>query len=110
MFALRCTKRLLDYLDIRPEPAPPAPTTALGDWYATLAPLEFAGNLIVFVNERSFLTVAIPLQPDMNITNLPALFYARVINLFHMIGVPEADQLRELTEMEGVHFSRVIPY
>ena len=34
MFTLRCTKKLLTRLRVKPEPRPPASTPKLGDWYA----------------------------------------------------------------------------
>jgi len=106
MFNLRCTKRLLDFLGVKPEPSPPAPTTILGDWYANLAPLQSAGDMVIFANERSLLTVALPLSRDMGLHNIPALFLARVVNLFHMLEIPEADRERELRHMEEVRFAK----
>jgi hypothetical protein len=34
MFTLRCTKKLLDRMRVKPDPLPPPSTTKLGDWYA----------------------------------------------------------------------------
>ena len=52
MITLRCTKKLLMYLEIDPIDEPSSSTGRLGDWYANLVP-TYAGDLIMFVNEKN---------------------------------------------------------
>jgi hypothetical protein len=79
-------------LEIIPLETPEPPTGALGDWYANLIP-TYAGDLIMFVNERSLLTVAVPVR---DIENLIPLFRVRVENLLLMIGVEQEVIDREI--------------
>jgi len=81
---------------------PEPPTGALGDWYANLVP-TFAGDLIIIVNELSLVTVAIPVWES---ENLIPLFYARVENLFWMIGVPQNVIEREINHLNPVQFAK----
>jgi hypothetical protein len=62
MFTVRATKKLLARLKVEPTGDDLEPTTRLGDWYANLlfAP---GGQLVLFVNERSLLSVLIPAKP-----------------------------------------------
>ena len=59
MITLRCTHKLRKHLEISPVAQTVPPTAALGDWYANLIP-TVAGDLIIFVSEKSLLTVALP--------------------------------------------------
>jgi hypothetical protein len=89
-------------LEIIPLEEPEPPTGALGDWYANLIP-TYAGDLIMFVNERSLLTVAVPVR---DIENLIPLFRVRVENLLLMIGVEQEVIDREISHLEPVQFAR----
>lgn len=98
MITWRCTKKLMQYLDIKPN-ANLEPTSAkLGDWYANLVP-TMSGDLILFVNEKSLLTLAIPVWEA---ANLVPLFSLRFINLAGMIGIPP-----EAAAEEFFHFDRI---
>ncbi len=71
MYTLRCTRRLLDRLSVRPAAAPPEPTTRLGNWYANLLPLE-VGEYLLCVSEKTLLPVALPIEAVTNLgTELP---------------------------------------
>ena len=61
MYSLHCTKKLLDR--IKPPIVAPvaAPTTALGNWYATA--LFWKPQLALLVNQRTLLPVLMPLAP-----------------------------------------------
>ena len=60
MFALRCTRKLLDLIPgIVEEPA--ASTTLLGDWTANI--LFSRPQVILLVSEKSLLPVVIPAAP-----------------------------------------------
>jgi hypothetical protein len=77
MVTLRCTKKLCKYLDVNPANNIELPTTEFGDWYGNLVPTS-SGDLILFISERSLLTVAIPVWES---DNLVPLFRLRVANL-----------------------------
>jgi hypothetical protein len=83
MITLRCTQKLQRFLGIVPVNILELTTATLGDWYANLVP-TVSGDLIVFVNEKSLLTVAIPIEES---NNLIPLFRLRVANLLGMIGI-----------------------
>jgi hypothetical protein len=102
MVTLRCTRKLLKYLNIVPDETPEPSTGALGDWYANLVP-TVAGDLIIFVNERSLLAVAVP---EWEVENLVPLFRARVANLLGMIGVSVEVAGRELSHLDPVRFGK----
>lgn len=62
-----------------------------------------AGELVIFVNERTLLSVAIPVQlADRLFTEFPE----RVHNLLRTIGVSIDVALRECTELETVVLAR----
>jgi hypothetical protein len=102
MITLRCTSRLQKYLDIVPATKMKATTAVLGDWYANLIP-TVSGDLIVFVNEKTLLSVAIPVWEA---NNLIPLFHLRVTNLLGMIGIPHNKILREIRHYDQIQFSK----
>ena len=102
MVTIRCTRKLYKYLEIIPLEAPEPPTGALGDWYANLIP-TYAGDLIIFVNERSLVTVAMPVW---EFENIIPLFRDRVENLLMMIGIEQEIIDREISHLEPVQFAR----
>ena len=61
MITLRCTRKLLKLLGGFTTEEHLAPTSSLGDWYANIIP-TVAGELIVFVNEQTLLSVALPIE------------------------------------------------
>ncbi len=61
VYSVHATKKLLDRIK-EPVEAPVAePTTKLGNWYAK--PLFWKPQFALFVNERTFLPVLVPLAP-----------------------------------------------
>lgn len=77
------------------------PTTSkLGDWYANLVP-TYAGDLIVFVNEKTLLSVAIPIRES---DHLLLLFRLRVGNLLGMIGIQSKAIDHELHHYSQIQF------
>ena len=102
MITFRCTKKLRKYLGIVPIDNAPPPTAALGDWYANLIP-TYAGDLILFISEKSLLTVAIPIWES---DYLVPLFRIRVANLLWMIGIPQKIIVRETNHFDQVQFSK----
>lgn len=102
MITLKCTRKLLKLLDVVPTEEPPSPTSALGDWYANVIPTA-AGELVVFANERTLLSVALPIEM---IDTLAPAFAARVYNLLMLIDVAEEIALREIAELRQVEFAK----
>ena len=102
MVTLRCTRKLCKFLEIVPVEMPEPPTGALGDWYANLVP-TYAGDIIIFVNERSLVTVAVPVWES---GNLIPIFRARVEYLLMMIGVPQKIIDTEISHLDPVQFAR----
>ena len=61
MYALHCTKKLLDRVRVPAMSAAQPPTTVLGNWYATA--LFWKPQVALFVNERTLLPMLMPLAP-----------------------------------------------
>lgn len=102
MITFRCTKKLRKYLGIVPTDNAQPPTAALGDWYANLIP-TYAGDLILFVSEKSLLTVAIPSWVSDRIV---PFFRIRVANVLWMIGIPRKIIAREIDHFDQVQFGK----
>ncbi|MBN1815231.1 MAG: hypothetical protein JXA14_25585 [Anaerolineae bacterium] len=102
MVTLKCTRKLLKLLGGVTTEEPPSPTSALGDWYANVIPTA-AGELIVFANERTLLSVALPIEV---IDTLVSAFAARVYNLLVQINVAEKIALHENAELRQVEFAK----
>jgi len=102
MVTLRCTRRLLRHLKVQPVEEPVPASGRLGDWYANLIFTE-AGDLIIFANERSLLSVAIPVWEA---ENLVEVFRLRVANLLAMIGVSPHSIIEETNHLANVEFAR----
>ncbi|MFH1446720.1 MAG: hypothetical protein ABIG43_04825 [Chloroflexota bacterium] len=98
MITVRCTRKLYTYLELKPCEVLEETTSTLGDWYANLISTE-AGDLIMFVNERSLVTVAVPV---MYRQDLMIHFRTRVVNLLNNIDIPMRVILKE-----SMHFSYV---
>jgi hypothetical protein len=98
MFRLRCTRKLLQRIKDEPLEGSVPTTTALGDWYANVIPMPF-GELLLFLNERSLLTAAIPGEDVKFI--LPQL-RQRVDNLLKRFNVPNRLVIAEIRNMGNV--------
>lgn len=61
VYTVRATKKLLDRLKVQPSPTAVDASTALGDWYATA--IFWKPQVALFVNERTYLPVVVPLAP-----------------------------------------------
>jgi hypothetical protein len=104
MITLRCTQKLQRFLGIVPANILELTTATLGDWYANLVP-TFSGDLIVFVNEKSLLTVAIPIWES---SNLVPLFRLRVANLLGMLGINYEEIENEISHFNQVQFGKTV--
>ncbi len=102
MITLRCTQKLRTYLGVIPVTTPEPTTATLGDWYGNLIP-TLSGDLIIFVDEKTLLTIAIPVWES---KNLVPLFCNRVANMLGMIGVHPKDVAAELSHYDQVQYSK----
>ena len=102
MITLRCTQKLRKYLGVIPVNNPEPPTAKLGDWYGNLVP-TLSGDLLLFVNEKTLLTIAIPVWES---DNLVPLFRIRVDNLLGMIGVHPKDIATEISHFDQVQYGK----
>jgi len=102
LITLRCTRKLLKFLAITPVNEPIPSTGELGDWYANLVPTD-ASDLIVFVSEKSLVTVAIPAREA---ENLVSKFRARVENLLAMLGVSKESIRSEISHYQQIQFAK----
>ena len=102
MYAIRCTKKLLDRGVPMPLAPESPPTTILGDWYASIV---FAKpmHVVVCVSERTLLPVLVTAK---DIKSLPARLSAAVKNMLLAIGVPTEDIEAECFEMNKGYFAK----
>jgi hypothetical protein len=102
VLTLRCTARLLDRLKTRPEAAPAASTTRLGDWYANLLHIGRI-QLVLAVSERTLLPVLIPASPA---SSLVPRLRVGVVEVLRAIGVPEEGIREEEDAMSDDAFAK----
>jgi hypothetical protein len=76
------------------------PTTALGDWYATLVHSR-PHQLVLCLNERSLLAVLVPASPG---KSLGARFSEAVMALLHRLGIRSTSLDAETEAMFEVRF------
>ena len=97
MFSLRCTRKLLGKLKVKPDLSPPAPTTRLGDWYASTFNVGW-NRLVLCTSERTLLPVLVPIAgPD-----LPGKLEMALGEMLKSIGVPATladEELRQMSEL-----------
>ena len=92
----------MNFLAVTPVSEPMPSSGRLGDWYANLVPTD-ASDLIVFVNEKSLVTVAIPAWEA---ENLASQFRVRVQNLLALLGVSIESIRSEISHYQQVQFAR----
>jgi hypothetical protein len=106
MFAVRCTRKLLNRGAPAVLDAPTAPTTVLGDWYANII-FTRPEHLVVCLSERTLLPVVVPAK---DVKKLPGRIAAAARVMLLEIGVPPEAVSAEVQEMEcgylGVTASR----
>src|ERR1700682_4742737 len=99
MVTLRCTRKLLKRLRVRPSGHTPAPSSPLGDWYATLLSVGHT-RLIMCVSEVSLLPAFVRSQSGVGLT---ARFQEAVVAVLAKLGIAKA---RVATEKQ--HLAEVI--
>ena len=102
MFSFRCTRRLINKLQVSVVIDPPQPNTRLGDWYGNVL---FSGyhRLIILVSEQSLLPVIMPLRERKQL--LPS-FCSRLSELLFHLDVSEKAVSLELANMEQALIAR----
>lgn len=101
MYSLHCTKKLLDRIKPSIATTVPAPTTVLGNWYATA--LFWKPQLALLVNECTLLPVLMPLAPA---STLAARFPAQLAEVLSRHELDQRFIKREVAEMTEVAFSK----
>lgn len=101
MFTLRCTRKLLARIRQPVAPAPPPPTTRLGDWYANIL-FTPGGHLVLCVGERTLLPVVVPAR---EMATLVPRFRSAVAEVLRAMAIPQRDVDAEEREMAAVVFA-----
>lgn len=98
MVTVRCTTKLLKWLDAEVSPEPTTPTNRLGDWYANLL-FTKRRRLIICISERALLPVFVEARDS---SFFRARFQERVRSVLRSMGVgsdalhSEAPQIAEI--------------
>lgn len=101
MYALHCTKKLLDRIKEPIATSALTPTTELGNWYATT--LFWKPQLALFVNERTLFPVLAPLAPAATVAQrFPSLLAA----VLAAHGIDQTFIVREVAAMAEVGFAK----
>ena len=95
MFAVRCTRKLLDRGAPRLLTKPVPPTTVLGDWYANIV-VTRPEHLVVCISERTLLPVIVTAK---DVKQLPERLATAVKTMLAAVGVSEEDVAAEGLEM-----------
>jgi hypothetical protein len=101
MYTLHCTAKLRERLKRPLSDAMHLPSTALGDWYATV--LFWKPQLALLVNERTLLPVLLPLAPA---ANLPERVAPAVAQLLRMHGIGQDFVEREVAAMDEIRIAK----
>jgi hypothetical protein len=104
MVTLRCTKKLLHQLRTVPSPKPRPPTTALGDWYATLVHTR-PHPLVLCVSEQSLLSVILPAR---ELGMLASRFQKAVREHLLVLGTSLQDVEREAAAMRQIELGATV--
>ena len=104
MVTLRCTKKLLRQLRTSPSSEPHQPTTALGDWYATLVGTR-PHPLVLCVSEQSLLSVILPVR---DLGTFASRFQKAVREHLVVLGASLHDVERESAEMHQIELGPTV--
>ena len=106
MIVLRCTKQMFKLLNQSPsaEREETIGDNILGEWYAKPV-ATWAGDLIIFVNARTLLTVGVPTSQT---NQWHPLFVARVYNLLRMLNIPEAGIASEIAAYNKIYLAKTV--
>jgi hypothetical protein len=96
MFAVRCTRKLLNRGAPSVLESSVAPTTLLGDWYANIL-FSRPEHLVLCLSEKTLLPVIVPAK---DIKRLPQRVTEAVCQVLRAYGIPEAQVEAEAIEMQ----------
>lgn len=96
MFVLRCTQKLLDRLNSKPDPEPAPPDTVLGDWYANLIRVGRI-QVVLAVSERSLLPVVVPARDGRSLVQRLSESLGLMLSA---VGVPPDEAIAERGAMQ----------
>lgn len=102
MYTLRCTAKLLARLGPLTEAAREEPTTALGDWYATLVHAPRM-QVVLLVSERTLMPLVVPAREARTLVKRVPLALARALA---ELGVASPAIEREVEAMAGPHIGK----
>ncbi len=100
MFVVHGTKKFLERAK-RPVGDPGDPTTALGNWYATV--VFWKPQAAVFVNERTLMPIVVPLAPAASVTDR---FPGHVSAVFTALGLDPSFIESEIAEMSDCRLAK----
>jgi len=102
MYALHCTKKLLDRIKVSPDASLSLPpSTTLGNWYATA--LFWKPQVALLVNERTLLPVLMPMAPA---STLAARFPTELAAILRAHGASQAFVAGEVASMSEVSVAK----
>jgi hypothetical protein len=101
MYALRCTRKLLDRAAVQVQQTSDSPTTVLGDWYANILFCR-PHHLVLCLSERTLLPV-VALAKDL--PALPRRLQSGLHEVLASLGIPEIAITAELDQMESMCFA-----
>lgn len=101
MNTIHCTKKLLDRVKLPVSATPAAPTTYLGNWYATA--LFWKPQVALLVNERTLLPVLMPLAPAAELAQRFPEYLASVLSAH---GAPHSLVEHELNAMLDFQYAK----
>ena len=103
VFNVHATKKLLDRLKLRAGPPLPAAETMLGGWYANL--VSWRSPMVLFVNERTLLSVLVPLSPSK--TLIPR-FREQFVLVLRSLGIDEGFLAAETGAMGDAVWTKTV--
>lgn len=95
MFAVRCTRKLLNRGAPKVLATPVTPTTVLGDWYANIV-FARPEQLVVCISSKTLLPVVVTAK---DVKHLPERVAEAAATILTSIGVPLEDVASERSEM-----------
>lgn len=101
MYTVHATKKLLDRIKVPVEVSCDNPTTNLGNWYAK--PLFWKPQFALFVNEKTYLPVLLPLAPA---ATLLRRFPEALAATLEAHGISRLFIDTEISEMKSVGLSK----
>jgi hypothetical protein len=103
MLTLRCTKKLLTRMKVKPDLQPPPSTTELGDWYADVLNMG-RERLVLCVSQRTLLPVVVPAAGAA--TDLDAKLARGLRETLEALNIPKAAIDAEVSDLLQVTIAK----